>query len=303
MRISTQTITNMTNKAVNNANDLYADVIQKITSNKNFQKISDNVVDSTKVLKLNDQLAKLDQYQSNIQAAMNEMNLAYDTLGSVTDEMNAINELIVEAANATTTPESAKAIADELEQRVASIAGYMNQKYMDNYIFSGTFTHEQTYIADENGDFSYNGSPQAGSSRNLTIADNTTFTYNVTGEEIFGEKGTDEEFFAQMQDLISELRQPELDYEAIRGKLEITETVSKNIVQATGQISAEVSKLEATSELNEETIVTLTEDKVDLEEVDITKAATDLATAQTMLQASYSMSSVVMQSVSLLDYL
>lgn len=303
MRISTQTITNMTNKSVNNANDLYADVIQKITSNKNFQKISDNIVDSTKVLKLNDQLAKLDQYQSNIQAAMNEMNLAYDTMGSVTDEMNAINELIVEAASATTTPESAKAIADEIEQRVSSIAGYMNQKYMDNYIFSGTFTHEQAYVDNGDGSFSYNGSPQEGSNRNLTIADNVTFTYNVTGEEIFGEKGTDKEFFTQMQDLMTELRKPELDYNAIREKLQITESVSKNIVQATGQISAEVAKLQATSELNEETIVTLTEDKVDLEEVDITKAATDLATAQSMLQASYMMSSVVMNSVSLLDYL
>lgn len=303
MRISTQTMTSMANKSVNNANDLYTDVLNKISSNKNFQKISDNVVDSTRVLKLNDQLAKLNEYQSNIQAAMNEMNLTYDAMGNLSDELNSINELIIEAASATTTPSSAQAIADEIEQRVASIAGFMNQKYMDNYIFSGTFTHEQTYTVDANGCYVYQGSPEEGSDRNLTIADNKTFAYNITGEQIFGAKNSGNEFFAQMQELLSDLREPTLDYDAIRSKIDTIAEVSKNVNQANGQISAEVEKLQATFEINEQTILTLTEDKVELEEVDITKAATDLATAQTMLQASYMMSSSVLNSVSLLDYI
>ena len=87
-------------------------------------------------MKLNEQLAQLDQYQSNINAAIDEMNLAYDTLGAITDEISSINALIVEASNATTTNESAKAIATEIEQRVSIIKDKMNTKYLDNYIFS-----------------------------------------------------------------------------------------------------------------------------------------------------------------------
>ena len=43
--------------------------------------------------------------------------------------------------------------------------------------------------------------------------------------------------------------------------------------------------------------------KADIEEVDITKAATDLANAQTALQASYAIGTTVLGSVSLLDYI
>ena len=91
MRISTSTIANMTTGSMSNAYETYMNVINKIASNKNFTSVSENVPDATKVLKLNDDLAQMSIYQSNIQAAMNEMNLAYDTLGAITDEISAIN--------------------------------------------------------------------------------------------------------------------------------------------------------------------------------------------------------------------
>ena len=58
-----------------------------------------------------------------------------------------------------------------------------------------------------------------------------------------------------------------------------------------------------TQTINEDTKLKLTEDKVNIEEVDITKAATDLANAQTALQASYAIGTRILGSVSLLDYI
>ena len=151
----------------------------------------------------------MDQYQNNIQAATNEMDLAYDALGAVVDEISAINALVIEASNASTTPDSAKAIATEIEQRVATIMDKMNTKYLDNYIFAGTYTQEPAYILD--GDtVKYQGSSEKAGERNLTISQDTVFTYNFTGEEIFGkqdpadvdENGVQKDFFSQMQDLL-----------------------------------------------------------------------------------------------------
>ena len=71
MRISTSTMTSMATNSMGNANSNYYDILSKITSGKNFTKVSENVVDATKVLKLKDQLAQLEQYQSNIKAATN----------------------------------------------------------------------------------------------------------------------------------------------------------------------------------------------------------------------------------------
>ena len=311
MRVSTSTITNMATNSMGNSYKTYVDIMNKIASNKNFTKVSENVPDATKVLKLNDQLAQLELYQSNIQAAVNEMDLAYDALVAVTDEISAINALIVQASNATNSPESAKAIAMEIKQRVVTIQDKMNVKYLDNYVFSGTYTKEQPYTVDENGNVSYHGCSQQAGDRNLTISENTTFAYNFTGEEIFGKQdptlvddnGVQLDFFSQMKHLDELLNADTLEYDKIREKLGVLDKATKNITQSQGLVSAKVAKLDSTKNINEDTILKLTEDKVDLEEVDITKAATDLANAQTALQASYSIGTTILGSVSLLDYI
>ena len=303
MRIATSTITNSATNSMNNAYKTYLDIINKISSNKNFTNVSENVTDATKVLKLNDELAQMDIYQSNIQAAINEMNLAYDTLGAINDEITEINSLIVEASNATTTPDSAKAIATEIKQRISTITDKMNTKYLDNYIFSGSYTDIMPYTTDADGNIIYQGSSQVAGDRNLTISENTTFTYNFTGEEIFGKQDGVNDFFSQMKELDELLNADSLDYDKIREKLGVLETASNNIIQSQGNVSAKVTKLTATQSVNEGTIVKLTEDKANLEEVDITKAATDLANAQTALQASYAIGTTILGSVSLLDYL
>lgn len=303
MRVATSTITNMATNSMGNTYKTYVDILNKITSNKNFTKVSENVVDATKVLKLNDQLAQMDEYQSNIQAAINEMDLAYNTLGSISDEISQINALVVEAANATTTPESAKAIGAEINERVAIIVDKMNTKYLDNYIFSGTYIQEAAYVYDDDGNIVYQGSSKDAGDRNLTISQDTTFAYNFTGEEIFGKQDGVNDFFSQMKELNTLLNADTLDYAAIRSKLSVLDDATKGIIQSQGTVSAKVTKLETTKSINEDTILKLTEDKVDLEEVDITKAATDLANAQTALQASYAIGSTILGSVSLLDYL
>ncbi len=303
MRVSTSVMANLATNTMGNAYNNYANILAKIAANKNFTKVSENVVDATRVLKLNDQLAKLNEYQGNITHAMNEMNLAYDTLANVTEQLSQINSLIVQAADAGTTPDSAKAIAEEIKQRVATISDEMNTKYMDNFIFSGTYIYEQPYITNDAGEIIYQGSSDNSGNRNLTISEDVTFTYNFTGEAIFGKQDGVNDFFSQMRDLDNLLNADTLDYDAIRDKLSVLDSATKGITIANGEISAKVSKLESTQEINNDTITSLTEKKVDLEEVDITKAATELASAQTALQASYQIGTAILGSVSLLDYL
>ncbi len=302
MRIATSTITSMATGSMTGAYNKYSDIINKISSGKNFTKVSENPVDATRVLKLEEQLSKLNLYQSNIEAATNEMNLAYDTLGDIQDEVTAINSLVVEAASATTTPDSAKAIAVEIKQRVATIMDKMNTKYMDNYIFSGTYTETKPYSEDVDGNIVYQGSPSDGGKRNLTISEDTTFAYNVVGEDIMGSDDVNN-FFSQMSELDELLNADTLDYDAIREKLKALDDTTKNVTKAQGSVSALVTKLESTKAINESTIVSLTEDKSDLEDLDIISAATELSNAQNSLQMSYQIGSMVLQGVSLLDYI
>lgn len=304
MRIATSTMNSMATGGINNAYQNYMDIMNKIASNKNFTKISENVVDGTKVVKLNNQLSDLNDYQSNIQAAMDEMDLAYDTLGAIQEELTTIQGLVVQAANVTTSESSAQAIDTELKERVNIIIDKMNTQYLDNYIFSGTYIQETTITKNDDGTVTYNGNGPDDGKRNLTIAENTTFSYNLSGNEIFkATDGSDDDFFAQMTELSKKLNESPLDYNAIREKLSIIDSTRDNVLQMQGKVSAYATKLATTKSINDETIINLTENKIGLEEVDITKAASDLASAQTSLQASYLVGTTVLNSVSLLDFL
>lgn len=303
MRVSSSYLASMATRSMSGAYDTYFNTMNKILSGKNFTKVSEDVVGATRVLKYNDQLAKLNQFQSNIQAANNEMNFAYDTLDNINEELSRISNLVADAANGTTTPESAKAFATEIEQHVSTILDKMNTKYLDNYIFSGTFVQEQTYTQDEDGNVTYNGSSKAAGDRNLLISENTTFAYNFTGEEIFGSQDDANNFFNEMQDLKKLLNADELDYDAIREKLGVLKKTQDKIIDSQGEISSKVTKLITTQGINEDAILALTENKSDIEDLDLAAAATDLANAQASLQASYLLGTNILNGVSLLDYI
>lgn len=281
----------------------YASIIQKIASKKNFTKMSENPVDASKVLKLKDQLGKIENYQSNIKAATNEMNLAYDTLGDITDELTNIKNRVLEASNGSTNPDSAKAMAAEIKEKVNIIQDKMNTKYMDNYIFSGTYTQVTPYVKNDAGEIVYQGSSAKAGDRNLTIAEDKTMTYNFTGEAIFRSQDGTTDFFSEMRELDTLLNADNLDYDAIRSKLDILDSSVKNITATQGMVSSKVTALDKAYDDNTDTITKLTGDRSDLEDLDIIKAAGDLANTQQALQASYAIGSQVLGSVSLLDYL
>lgn len=303
MRISTSVMNKMISGSMGKAYNDYASIIQKIASKKNFTKMSENPVDASKVLKLKDQLGKIENYQSNIKAATNEMNLAYDTLGDITDELTNIKNRVLEASNGSTNPDSAKAMAAEIKEKVNIIQDKMNTKYMDNYIFSGTYTQVTPYVKNDAGEIVYQGSSAKAGDRNLTIAEDKTMTYNFTGEAIFRSQDGTTDFFSEMRELDTLLNADNLDYDAIRSKLDILDSSVKNITATQGMVSSKVTALDKAYDDNTDTITKLTGDRSDLEDLDIIKAAGDLANTQQALQASYAIGSQVLGSVSLLDYL
>lgn len=303
MRISTSVMNKLVTGSVGKAYNDYSKIIQKFISKKNFTKMSENPVDGSKVLKLKDQLASLENYQSNIKAGMNEMDLAYDTLGDINDELSNIKDKILECSNGSTTPDEAKANAPVIREKVAAIIDKMNTKYMDNYIFSGTFTQDTPYVTNKEGDIVYQGSSKKAGDRNLTIAEGKVLTYNFTGEEIFGKTDDKNNFFSQMKKLDELLNADKLDYDAIRSKLDVLDNTVKNITSVQGAVSAKVGALDRAYDNNLDAITKLTEDRSELEDLDILKAAGELASAQQALQASYAIGTQVIGSVSLLDYL
>ena len=302
IRVTSQMTSNLMLNTMNqNLSGLY-NTYEQITSGKKLTSIAQNPADGTKVLKYNKQLGQLGDWSKNIATAKDELSQSYDTLGLIQDNLQRINELTISAANSYNSADSLEAIRNEVEQRTRTIAQLANTKYQDKYIFSGSNTSSIPYALDDDLNVTYSGTAQDGSwQRNIEISEGVTMPLNLNGEEIFGNE-TDG-IFATLKQLNDALKDPDMDIRAISDMLDPIQSGIKSITSAQAVISSRVQRLDATSSINDNVTLGLTEAKSNLQDTDMAQAATDLIRYQTALQASLQAGATIMQQATLLNYI
>lgn len=302
IRITTQMTSNLMLTNMNkNLSNIY-NTYEQITSGKKLTSVGQNPSDGTKVMKYNKQLGQLDDWSKNIETAKDELNQSYDTLGLIQENMQRINELAIQAANSYNSEDSMKAIRDEVEQRTRTIAQLANTKYQDKYIFSGSNTDTIPYSLDEDLNVTYSGTSQDGNwERNIEISEGVTMPLNINGQEIFGDENGG--IFATLKQLNDALANPDMDIQAISDCITPVQNGIKNITSAQAVISSRVQRLDATSSINDNVTLGITEMKSNLEDTDLAEAATQLMMYQTALQASLQAGATIMQQATLLNYI
>ena len=302
IRITTQMTSNLMLTNMNkNLSNIY-NTYEQITSGKKLTSVGQNPSDGTKVMKYNKQLGQLDDWSKNIETAKDELNQSYDTLGLIQENMQRINELAIQAANSFNSEDSLQAIRDEVEQRTRTIAQLANTKYQDKYIFSGSNTDTIPYSLDEDLNVTYSGTSQDGNwERNIEISEGVTMPLNINGQEIFGDENGG--IFATLKQLNDALADPDMDIQAISDCITPVQNGIKNITSAQAVISSRVQRLDATSSINDNVTLGITEMKSNLEDTDLAEAATQLMMYQTALQASLQAGATIMQQATLLNYI
>ena len=302
IRITTQMTSNLMLTNMNkNLSNIY-NTYEQITSGKKLTSVGQNPSDGTKVMKYNKQLGQLDDWSKNIETAKDELNQSYDTLGLIQENMQRINELAIQAANSFNSEDSLQAIRDEVEQRTRTIAQLANTKYQDKYIFSGSNTDTIPYSLDEDLNVTYSGTSQDGNwERNIEISEGVTMPLNINGQEIFGDENGG--IFATLKQLNDALANPDMDIQAISDCITPVQNGIKNITSAQAVITSRVQRLDATSSINDNVTLGITEMKSNLEDTDLAEAATQLMMYQTALQASLQAGATIMQQATLLNYI
>ncbi len=302
IRITTQMTSNLMLTNMNkNLSNIYS-TYEQITSGKKLTSVGQNPSDGTKVMKYNKQLGQLDDWSKNIETAKDELNQSYDTLGLIQENMQRINELTIQAANSYNSQDSMQAIKNEVEQRTRTIVQLANTKYQDKYIFSGSNTDTIPYSLDDDLNITYSGTSQDGNwERNIEISEGVTMPLNINGQEVFGDENSG--IFATLKELNDALANPDMDIQAISDCLTPIQNGIKEITGAQAVITSRVQRLDATSSINDNVTLGITEMKSNLEDTDMAEAATQLMMYQTALQASLQAGATIMQQASLLNYI
>ena len=129
----------------------------QVTSGRRILKASDDPLGAAATLGFRESLARLAQFDRNANLAKTRLEYEETALSSVTNSLQRIRELTLQALNSTETPESRAQIGLEMSERVTELVQIANQKDgKGRYLFAGSVDGTEP-VSVTNNSFVYNG--------------------------------------------------------------------------------------------------------------------------------------------------
>lgn len=274
---------------------------------------SDDPSATRSILNINSKMSQLQSYLDNMSSAQQELNMLDNTLNSVSDLIQKADDLTIQAANGTYTDSDLDGIKTQIDGIIESIISASNTNFNGTYIFSGTSTSTQPYTVSRDASgtitaITYNGTPNTGDyKRNVTISDGISSTINTTGDVVFGEYDstttpvTSTGIFGTLMELSTALGAH--DQAAVSDCLTGLSTASDTVTSTQTKFATVSNKFTMTTSSIDTTMLSLEEYRSELQDADMAEVLTQLASAQTALKATYSVTSQLLGQNTLLDYL
>lgn len=315
VRTTNYNSTAMLNTLLSQQNQLF-NAYDKINNNEKFSNISENPIDATAVINLNNQLQKLEDYEKNITSATAQINVQDETFSTIVKKMQRIKELAIQAANGASGTDGIEACKTEIQQLKENIVSLANTQYNGIYIFAGANTSTQPYTLQDDGSIVYSGTPSTDPSfqRKLDIAEGVSVNLNAAGDSVFGYYNagdptatpavdpSGEGLFKVLGDLEAALNLEPADTDKIREQLDNIDNATKNVSEIQSIYSASVSKMTMTQTNIENTKIVLKSQKQNLQEVDQVTAISEFIKQNYAYQASMQVF-MQMQNMSLMNYM
>lgn len=151
---------------------------QQLASGKRILSPADDPAGSATLLGLDQSLKSTQQYQDNIGSARSRLNLEESTLSSMTDLMDRVRELAVQANSPVLSDSDRQSVAAELGQQLDQLLSLSNTRDSNGeYIFAGYQSLTQPFSLDPStGSYAYQGDAgqrflQVGASRQVAVGD------------------------------------------------------------------------------------------------------------------------------------
>lgn len=157
MRITQRMITrnylSNTNKNLGNMSSSY----ERISSGRKFTRISENLSDGARALRIRRQLSDAYQQQTTVRDTQGLIDTAWNTLNNINSALETIEERMKRGADGTQATVR-DVFATEIGETKKSILQMLNSKYADKNIFGGSNNNSLPYTIDETtGNMLYNG--------------------------------------------------------------------------------------------------------------------------------------------------
>lgn len=212
MRVSTQQSYVSMTQSFNNLSSDLSHVVTQMATGKSILLPSDDPIAATRITQLNRQQSALDQYQTNIDSATAGMSQQESILDGVNNDLLAIRDDLLEAANGTNTAESLSSLGQDIQSMTEAMVAALNYQDEDgHYVFGGTVNDRPPIVAvDEDGDgvtdsYTYQGNDDH---RQTTVSNGVEVDTNVAVSDFFGDSL---DVLNTLTSLSKELQDPSVD--------------------------------------------------------------------------------------------
>ena len=290
MRVTESMIYESTKNSLSSTLSALQTITEKVSSAKQLNRPSDNPADVRSSVGINDTMVQLDQFVRNIDNASSKVSAQDTALSSASDLIQRANELAIEGANGTLSPEQRQAIAAEAAQLTEAMAQDASAKVGSEYIFSGFHVDRAPYEVTGPGTVStYQGDHGVVIAR---VGSASTMQVNMAGDDVFGSA------LAALTQLQTDLTTGAVQPATITQIGQALDT----IVQSRAIAGARANRLDE-AKTSQQALITSNQALLSqLEDTDMPAAITEMTKRQTTYQATLAVTAKVMQT-SLIDYL
>ena len=262
----------------------------QISTRKKINSLSDAPGDIGKVLDYRTTLSKIEQYQDNITDAKTRVEYTETVLGQ-------INGLVNDAQTIASNPdtENREALALQVANIRDQIAGMVNTKYADSYLFHGDLTDTAPFDVATGA---YDASLGSDGSNSVMVGEDIQITFKADGSDMFIESG--DNLIEVLDDLEAALLAD--DDVAIAAAVDPLYRIDDQLELVRSEFSAAYNRLEATDERWTSFSNAVETMRSELEDTDITAAAVDLQLQQTHYEVLLNVAAQVIQPT-LMDFL
>lgn len=156
MRITQKNLTRAYLSGLNRNINQLSKSNERLSSGKRINKVSDQVTDAQKALKVRNQIRNNEQFVRNIQSIQNEISAQESSAMQMNEILIDVKELLVKAGSGVNSDSDKAIIANEISQLNKSILQLVNVKSSDRYTFSG-LNNEAPIKVDATGNVLFNG--------------------------------------------------------------------------------------------------------------------------------------------------
>jgi len=156
---------------------------QQLATGKRLLSPADDPTATVKIVGLDQTLKVTEQFQKNINSARSRLELEESVIAGVTNALDRVRELAVQANNTSLTNEDRQSLAIVVRQRLDELLALSNsQNAGGEYLFSGYQGNTQPFTATATGSYVYNGDDgqrflQVGPNRQIAVTDSGTSAF------------------------------------------------------------------------------------------------------------------------------